>query len=72
MFPWLPQSHRGSNAGIQHPGWKGQDDTGFDLDVNHAPTGALLAVVSPDPTTVVWMPAVVDYNFVPDMGRMTA
>jgi hypothetical protein len=40
--------------------------------VNDAPAGALLAVVSPDASAMKRMPAVVNFNFLPDMGRMTA
>ena len=69
---WLTQGHCGAGAGIEHPGWKGRDHTRFDLDVNDAPAGALLARLNPNPTAVIGMPTVVDYDFVPDMGRMTA
>ena len=40
--------------------------------MNDTPTGALLTVVNPNATTIVGMPAVTNYNFLPDMGRMTA
>ncbi|MGJ7555058.1 hypothetical protein ACSFBI_13735, partial [Variovorax sp. RB3P1] len=33
--------------------------------------GALLAVLPPDATPVEGMPAIEDFNFLPDMGRMT-
>jgi len=40
--------------------------------VEDGSTSALLAVVSSDLLAVKWMPRIVNYNFSPDMGRMTA
>jgi len=40
--------------------------------MDDASTGALLTVVNANATPVVRMPAVMNYNFLPDMGRMTA
>jgi hypothetical protein len=40
--------------------------------MDDAATGALLAVVSTDASAVERMPAVVNFNFLLDMGRMTA
>jgi hypothetical protein len=70
--PWSSQCHRGADAGVKHPRWQSCYDTCFDLDMDYASTGPLFAVVDPDATTMVGMPAVVNYNFLPDMGRMTA
>ena len=70
--PWSAQGHRGAYAGVEHPPRKGGDDTCFDLDMDDASPCALLAVVDLYATTVVGMPAVMHYNFMPDMGRMTA
>jgi hypothetical protein len=39
--------------------------------VNDLAVGALLAVLPPDATPVEGMPAIEDFNFLPDMGRMT-
>ena len=70
--PWSSQRHRGASAGIEHPRWQGHYNTRLNLDMDNASAGALLAVVNPYATTVVGMPAVMNYNFLPDMGRMTA
>lgn len=47
-------------------------DTRFDLHVDDAAAGALFAVVSSYTPAMEGMPAVVNFNFPPDMGRMTA
>jgi hypothetical protein len=69
---WLPQGHRRANRGVKHPCWKGRYDTRLDLDMDDASASALLAVVNFYATPVEGVPAVVNYNFMPDMGRMTA
>jgi hypothetical protein len=40
------QGHRGANAGVEHPRWKGRYDTRLDLDMDDASPCALLAVVN--------------------------
>jgi hypothetical protein len=40
--------------------------------MDDAAASALLAVMCSDTSSVKGMPAVVDFNFLPDMGRMTA
>jgi len=40
--------------------------------VHDAAAGTLLAVMSSCAAPVKRMPRIVDYNFLPDMGRMTA
>jgi hypothetical protein len=39
--------------------------------VNYLAVGALLAVLVPDAPSIQRMPPVEDFNFLPDMGRMT-
>jgi hypothetical protein len=70
--PRSSQRHRGANAGIEHPRWQGRYNTCLNLDMDDASAGALFAVVNLYATPVVGMPAVMNYNFLPDMGRMTA
>ena len=70
--PRSSQRHRGAGAGIEHPRRQGSYNTRFDLDMYDTSTGALLTVVNANATPVVRMPAVMNYNFLPDMGRMTA
>ena len=40
--------------------------------MHDAAVGTLLAVLYAYATIVKWMPAVMNFNFLPDMGRMTA
>ncbi len=70
--PWRPERHNGADPGVEHPLRKCRYDARFDLNVNDASAGALLAIVSSDTSAVEGMPRVVNYNLLPDMGRMTA
>jgi len=63
--------HACAGDGVQHPGGDRRDHARHRLDVNK-PTGyALLAVMPPDTAPEKRVPAVMDLNFLPDMGRMT-
>jgi hypothetical protein len=63
--------HAGANDRIQHPRGDGRDHARHRLDVNK-PTGkALLTVLPPDTAPMERVPAVMNLNFLPDMGRMT-
>ena len=64
--------HRDANPGVEHPLREGRYDSRFDLNVNDAAASALLAVMSSHTPAVERMPWVVNINFPPDMGRMTA
>jgi hypothetical protein len=66
------ERHRRADPGIEHPLGKRRDDSRFDLEVNDASACPLLSIVSSDTPAMERMPAVVDLNVVPDMGRMTA
>jgi hypothetical protein len=67
-----PERHASADAGIQHPIWQCRYDTRLDLNMNDAASGALLAVMRIRTSAVERMPAIVNRNFAPDMGRMTA
>jgi hypothetical protein len=70
---WRPEcSHCRANPGVEHPGRKCCYDARFDLYVEDSSDSPLLAVVSSDTVAVKRMPRIVNYNFSPDMGRMTA
>jgi hypothetical protein len=63
--------HAGADDRIQHPRGDGRDHARHRLDVNK-PTGkALLTVLPPDTAPMERVPAVMNLNFLPDMGRMT-
>jgi hypothetical protein len=65
-------SHRRANRGIEHPRRKCCYDAHFDLNVEDGSPSPPLAVVSSYTVAVKRMPRIVNYNFSPDMGRMTA
>jgi hypothetical protein len=60
-----------ASHGVQHPASDHDHDAWFNLDVNDLAVGALLAVFAPDATSIQRVPAVEDFDFLPDMGRMT-
>jgi hypothetical protein len=64
--------HAGADAGVEHPDRKYRYDTRRELNMDDAAAGALLAVMRTNSSAVERMPAVVNLNFLPDMGRMTA
>jgi len=67
-----PEGHAGAYAGIQHPVRQRRYDTRLDLNMNDATRCALLAVMRVGTAAMEGMPAIVNLNFTPDMGRMTA
>ena len=69
--PWCTDLHARADCGVEHPGGDHDDDPGLDFYVDDLAVGALLAALLPDTTAIQRMPAVEDFNFLPDMGRMT-
>ena len=70
---WHPEcSHCRANSGVEHPRRKCCYDARFDLNVEDGSASPLLAVAGSDTVAVKRMPRIVNYNFSPDMGRMTA
>ena len=61
----------GAGDGIQHPRGHHGDHAGHRLDMNKPTGDALLAVMATNTTPIERVPAVMDFNFLPDMGRMT-
>lgn len=66
------EDHAGADAGVEHPVRKYRYDARLDLNMDDAAAGALLAVMRANSAAVERMPTVVNFNFLPDMGRMTA
>jgi hypothetical protein len=63
--------HSGASHGVQHPGGDDRNHAGHHLDVNK-PTGyPLLAVMPSNTAPIERVPGIVNFNFRPDMGRMT-
>ena len=69
--PRHPQLDPGTGGG-EHPCRYDQDVAGSQPHVNNFTDGTPLDILSPNPTPIQRVPAVMDFNFLPDMGRMTA
>jgi hypothetical protein len=63
--------HARAGHGIQHPRGHDNDYAGRRLDMNEASGLAVLAIMPTQATAVERMPAIVNHDFLPDMGRMT-
>jgi len=70
--PRRPQLHPGASGGVEHPGRYDQDVAGSHLNMNNFTDRAPLDVSSSDLAPIQRVPAIMDLNFLPDMGRMTA
>ncbi|KFX63950.1 hypothetical protein KBK24_0119920 [Burkholderia sp. K24] len=69
---WLAQRHGRTHDAIQHPRRHHPHYAWTGLDVHHATATSLLDVSYLDATPIQGMPTVMDFNFLPDMGRMIA
>ena len=67
-----PEGHARADAGIEHPVRQNRYDTRLDLHVHDPTTRTAFAVVDPNASPVKGMPGIVNFNFTPDMGRMSA
>ena len=67
----LAQTHPAARDRIEHPRGNHDDVPRIGLDVNELARGAHLAVLAANSTLVEWMPAILDHDGLPDMGRMT-
>ena len=67
-----PDRHYRANSSVEHPLREYCCDARFELNVHDASTGALLTVLGSDRTPEKGMPRIVNYNFSPNMGGMTA
>ena len=65
------QLHVSASRGIEHPGGNHDHDAWSRLKVDYLAVGTLLAVLTPEATSIQRMPAIENFNFLPDMGRMT-
>lgn len=65
------QFHACTRGSVEHPRRHDQDYARCDLDVNHIACRSLFTVLPSKTTTIERMPAVKDFDFLPDMGRMT-
>src|SRR3954469_26031597 len=66
-----PRLHPGTSGGIEPPCRDDYDVAGRHLDMNNLAAGAPLDVLASNSPPIQRMPAVMNLNFLPDMGRMT-
>ncbi len=72
MDPRLAELHVATHHRIEHPSGYCDDVARLALDMNNFAGGAPLAILALKLAAVECMPAIVDLNNLPDMGRMTA
>jgi len=69
--PRITQLHACAGGTVQHPSRQDDNYTGGNLDVDDITAGSSLAVLLPKPAPIQWVPTIEDFDFLPDMGRMT-
>jgi hypothetical protein len=71
-YPRRPQRHSGAGDRIEHP--RGHDDeyAAGRFDVNDLAARTALPILAANTPPIEGVPAVTDFYFLPDMGRMTA
>ena len=65
------EPHSGAGDGIEHPGRHHDDHAGRYLDVNDLAADAPLNILASNVTPIECVPAIMDLDLLPDMGRMT-
>lgn len=69
--PASPDLHARARDWIEHPGCNHGDDTWLRLDLHETAGDTLLAAAEANPLPTERVPAIMDDDFLPDMGRMT-
>jgi hypothetical protein len=67
----LTKPHLPADNGVEHPAGHHDHDARRGLDMNNLAPGPHLAALPPQPPAMQRMPAVMDDDFRPDMGRMS-
>src|SRR4051812_44583249 len=70
-YPARANLHACARDRIEHPRRQNRDDARLRFDLHEPPGDTLLAAAEANATPVEGMPAIVDYDFLPDMGSMT-
>jgi hypothetical protein len=63
--------HPGAGGGIQDPRRSHDDYAGRRLEVDNSAGFTLFAALAPDAVAIQGVPAIMDLDLLPDMGRMT-
>lgn len=69
---WSTKAHAGTRGCVEHPGCHHDDRARTHLNVNNLARRSLLDVLTSHTTAVQRVPAVEDFDLLPDMGRMTS
>jgi hypothetical protein len=70
--PRRAKRHSDAGGRIEHPRGHDDDHAGRRFDVDDLAAGAPLRILAANPSPIERVPAVTNFNFLPDMGRMTA
>src|SRR3954467_8520508 len=70
-YPAGADLHARARDRIEHPRCYNRDDAGLRFDLHEPPGDTLLAAAEANAMPVEGMPAIMDHDFLPDMGRMT-
>jgi hypothetical protein len=62
--------HGRTRGSIQHPPGNHLDRTASSIDVDYSASAALLNTSNLDAVPIQRVPSIMDFNFLPDMGRM--
>jgi len=65
------QFHVSASRSIEHPGGNYDDKAWSNYNADYLAGGTLIAVFASDATSIQRVPAIENFNFLPDMGRMT-
>ena len=68
---WYAERHSGAGRRIEHPGRHHDDYAARYLDVNDVAAGAPLDILATNAPPVMCVPAIMNLDLLPDMGRMT-
>ena len=65
------ERHSGAGGRVEHPCRDHDDYAGCYLDMNDIAAGAPLDILAPKAAPIECVPAIMDLDLLPDMGRMT-
>src|SRR3954462_3303485 len=70
-YPAQADLHACAGDRIEHPRRHNRDDARLRFDLHEPPGATLLAAAEANATSVKGMPAIMDHDVLPEMGRMT-
>jgi hypothetical protein len=68
---WSADCHAVAGNRVQHPCRQHHDHAGRRLDMDDLTCSPLFAMLTAEPLPIERMPAIVNHDLLPDMGRMT-